>query len=395
MEVKEEIINGAHSPAASLIYHSKKLEDDVRMLGLRIKQHEENINFMKSLRNKLDDSILDGQVSLGKCYSASAPKMEHEDPYPGQNEEETTESILRLSDNAASIFCQLKLHHESHASNLPWIKDVHGIVATLGKIEDDNLSRLLAEYLGKETMLAVVCKTLDCVKAIETYSSEGFINKSSGLHGLGTSLGRPLNGRFAAICLANLRPYAGDFIANDPQRRLDILKPKLPNGETPSGFLGFAVNMIKIDHTNLNFVTADGYGLRETLFYYLFSSLQVYQTRDDMYQALPLISNGAISLDGGVIRNKSVFLLGNREEVVKFPKASGRSIPPENYFEAEGVLKETRWRKERLLEDMRREQTLLDQAKFDYEIKKQQLVKFLAESSLYTNQVHYRHHAER
>lgn len=97
----------------------------------------------------------------------------------------------------------------------------------------------------------------------------------------------------------------------DAQRKLDILIPRLPNGELPSGFLGYAVTMINLDSSNLFCVTPSGYGLRETLFYNLFSCLQVYKTRAKMIQALPCISEGALSLDGGMVRSCGVFSLGN------------------------------------------------------------------------------------
>lgn len=90
------------------------------------------------------------------------------------------------------------------------------------------------------------------------------------------------------------------------------MKPRLPNGETPPGFLGFAVNMINIDSANLYCATSTGHGLRETLFYKLFSRLQVYKTRTEMLQALTVITHGAISLDGGIIKSNGVFALGNR-----------------------------------------------------------------------------------
>lgn len=89
------------------------------------------------------------------------------------------------------------------------------------------------------------------------------------------------------------------------------MKPRLPDGQSPHGFLGFAVNMINIDSSNLSWVTSDGHGLRETLFYNLFARLQVYKTREDMMHALPCISDGALSLDGGIIRSTGVFALGN------------------------------------------------------------------------------------
>lgn len=91
-----------------------------------------------------------------------------------------------------------------------------------------------------------------------------------------------------------------------------MLKPRLPNGETPPEFIGFAVNMIDLDHTHLACITPNGLGLRETLFYNLFSRLQVYKTRSGMQYAMPCISDGAISLDGGIMKNNGVFYLGDR-----------------------------------------------------------------------------------
>ena len=54
-------------------------------------------------------------------------------------------------------------------------------------------------------MLAIVCKTYEGVKALEKYDNEGMIDKTSGLHGLGLSIGRLLDSRFHVICLENLR----------------------------------------------------------------------------------------------------------------------------------------------------------------------------------------------
>lgn len=71
--------------------------------------------------------------------------------------------------------------------------------------------------------------------------------------------------------------------------------------------------MINVEPTNLFYVTDSGYGLRETLFYNLFSRLQVYETREQMTSALPFICDGAVSLDGGMIRSADgLFSLGRR-----------------------------------------------------------------------------------
>lgn len=66
-------------------------------------------------------------------------------------------------------------------------------------------NRILSEYLGLDTMLALVCTSYKGVEALETYDKEGFVSKSSGLHGLSASIGKPIDGRFNVICLENLR----------------------------------------------------------------------------------------------------------------------------------------------------------------------------------------------
>ncbi|GAB2293951.1 hypothetical protein Dimus_028165 [Dionaea muscipula] len=385
--MRNQVSNGEPHFADSLMSNSKILQDELEKIGNQIKQHEDNLKSLKTQRNQLDDSILDLQVSLGK-YLSSTPKTEDEAPSPAASEEETLEQIMKHDKTAASIFYQLKAHHGPGVGNIPLIQDVLGVVAMLGKVDDGILSRLLSEYLGMETMLAIVCKSYDSMKALEMHDGEGRVNKGSGFHGLGASIGRALEGRFLVISLECLRPYPGEFLADDTQRKLDLPKPRLPSGDIAPGFLGFAVNMIKIDTENLYCLTTRGYGLRETLFYNLFSRLQVYKTRAEMLLALPCISDGAISLDGGMIKTTGIFALGSREDVnVIFPKSSKRSDLPENYIEIEAQIKQKKWRKERIQEEMQRGQQLLEHTKFNFQIKKQEFVKFLADSSSYMTQL--------
>ncbi|KAL6127231.1 hypothetical protein ACLB2K_075272 [Fragaria x ananassa] len=382
--MKDETQIGGFAQAESIIIYTKRLQDDLHVMGMKIKQHEEKMKLLKSQKNKLQESILDLQVMLGKYHSSSTTPAAANDNH---SQEETTENILQCKKSAAGILWQLKARHGNQVADLPLTKDVVGIVAMLGNVDDDILSRVLSEYLGLDTMLAIVCKTYDGVKALELYDNEGCINLNSGLHGLGTSIGRKLEGRFLVICLENIRPYAGEFVQNDPQRRLDILKPRLPNGECPPGFLGYAVNMINVDSTNLFCLTASGHGLRETLFYSLFSRLQVYKTRAEMILALPCITDGAISLDGGMMRRTGVFSLGNREDVdVKFPKLSVTSGLPESYLETQRQINEMKWRQENMEEDLKREEAQWDNAKFNFDRKKKEFIKFLADSSTYATQ---------
>ncbi|CAN1812840.1 Protein DEFECTIVE IN MERISTEM SILENCING 3, partial [Linum perenne] len=321
-------------------------------------------------------------VALGKYHSSAG----NEGRTSNQSEEEVIKQILQHELSAAGILWELSANHTSYGSSLTLTKDVVGIVATLGRVDDDNLSRMLSQYLGMKTMLAIVCKSYEGVKAMETYDKEGHIKKDCGIHGLGASIGKALDGPFSVISLEDLRPYCGEFVLDDPQRRLDLLKPKLPNGESPPGFLGFAVNMINVEFINMFHVTSGGHGLRETLFYNIFSRLQVYKTREDMLLARACICDGAISLDGGMIRHPGIFSLGSGEEMnIRFPKPSVSNLSSK-YSETEKQLREMRWKKDKIDEDMKREQALLDAAKYQFQIKKEEFVKFLAECSSYTTQ---------
>jgi Tfp pilus assembly protein PilN len=108
----------------------QKLEDDLHMLEMKIKEHEENVKSLKTQNNKLDDSILDLQGI-------------NENNSQLQTEEQTTEQILQHEKSAAAILCQLKKPDGTQASHRSLTNDVLGIVATLGKVDDDNLSRFV------------------------------------------------------------------------------------------------------------------------------------------------------------------------------------------------------------------------------------------------------------
>ena len=79
-------------------------------------------------------------VTLGKYHSSSVSKIEN-DRANLQSEEETTEQILLHEKSAAGVLCQLKTRHGPQVSHLTLTKDVLGIVASLGKVGDENLSR--------------------------------------------------------------------------------------------------------------------------------------------------------------------------------------------------------------------------------------------------------------
>lgn len=196
---------------------------------------------------------------------------------------------------------------------------VVGIVALLGTVPDGKIGRMLAMYLGKDDMLSVVCKTQEAANYIEKYNADGGVDVGFGIHREAAALGVPIKRGFGVICLDDIESYKGGVLLNSPQKVLNLAWPS-PHG--PKGFRGFAVNMINLSDDNLNITTSRGHGLRETLFYSLFGELQVYETRNDMLQAMPYLNGGAISLDGGVIKGKGKLLLGYSDLKITFPVVS-------------------------------------------------------------------------
>jgi hypothetical protein len=79
-------------------------------------------------------------VSLGRYHSANVAETGN-DNGAFHTEEDTMGQILQQENSAAGIFCWLKANHLSQALNLALTRDVLGVVATLARVDDDNLSR--------------------------------------------------------------------------------------------------------------------------------------------------------------------------------------------------------------------------------------------------------------
>lgn len=76
-----------------------------------------------------------------------------------------------------------------------------------------------------------------------------------------------------------------------------------------------------------------------------------------------------------------------REDVnVRFPRPE-RSAGLDEQVEIERQMKDAQWKKENILDDIKREMTLLDIAKHNFNKKKSDFLKYLASSSSYAIQV--------
>ncbi|KAK2998036.1 hypothetical protein RJ639_025803, partial [Escallonia herrerae] len=267
----------------------KELEEDVLKCGTFIGLHEKNIILLQ-----------DQQVAIEQDISSL--------------KEEMTERIERKGDSAASVVCNLLRATSLQKQTNEFVRHVIGVVALLGTVQNNELSRILAEYLGDDQMLAIVCKSYGAAGDLQKYEHA--------FYQLATEQGKSVEGRYLVICLKDISPYTGK-LRGDSQRKLALDNPTLPNGKTPRGYMGYAVNMIDLEVHHLR-TTAAGRGLRETLFYHLLGELQVYESREYMKMALPYIKHGAISLDGGIMRGNGAIFLGRGEADIHFPVVTTR-----------------------------------------------------------------------
>ncbi|KAJ0765096.1 putative histidine kinase/HSP90-like ATPase superfamily [Helianthus annuus] len=313
----------------------KDLEDDIHEIGLRIGKVEAEIRWLEDEQRQIEVNLSE----LGGIRD----QILGIDSYGSLGKNRILTRVESKSDCAASLVMKhLKGMRDQDRCGL--MGNIIGIVALLGTTPTFELSRLFSEYLGDQ-MLAVVCKHYEDVRLLESYQKNGKLNPDFALHMFARKLGQSINGRYLVLCIEDIRACAVD---KDVEGKLLFPDPRLPNGSTPAGFLGYAVNMINIDADHLDTKTDSGCGLRETLFYRLFGDTQVYETRDDMKRAISCIKDGAISMDGGILRGNGAVSLGCLEPDIVFPVVPAKNRLSESdmrllkrYRELKLELKET------------------------------------------------------
>lgn len=284
---------------ASVRNDQKELEEAIFNYGLAVGHYEKALEMLHIRRVTLEHHVSVLQANLS-------------------GKEAIMELIESKTDSAAAVVCRLFREIPPRGQQNNFIAKILGIVAFLGTVKTKELSRILTEYLGEDLMLAIVCKSYASAYALEKYERSGNVNHACALHAIATKQGQSIKGHYLVICLEDIRPYTGE-LGHDPERKLALPDPTLPNGNTPSGYLGYAVNMVGLDARHLHIRTNTGHGLRETLFYCLFGNLQVYETRENMKMAKTCIKHGAVSLDGGIMKGNGVLSLGHWEPEICFP----------------------------------------------------------------------------
>ncbi|KAI5394106.1 structural maintenance of chromosomes flexible hinge domain-containing protein GMI1 isoform X3 [Lathyrus oleraceus] len=326
----------------SILNDGKQLKKILR-LGEKIRTVEERLE--NCLKQK--DGIEKDMLMLKN--NVQHYQLDYVDSGFINTKEEMTTKIKSMENSAASVLCSLTTHQKQQNN---FLEDIIGVVALLGSVQSPELSRILAEYLGEEQMLGVICKSFNTAISLEKYKQNGEIDIVHALHAEAAGLGKAISKRFFVMCFENIRPYNsidrphnGSWHDNDSQRKLFLPDPKMPNGRMPAGFMGYAVNMIDLDIHHLQTRTTSGYGLRETVLFSLFKKLHVYKTRENMVDALPCIEEGAVSLDGGIIRENGTLSLGYGNPCICFPCTNKLDISPE----AMEILTQIEGKKQKLL----------------------------------------------
>ncbi|KAL0762198.1 hypothetical protein Bca101_078349 [Brassica carinata] len=276
---------------AKLNSYTERISEANECLKCLEAEQEEAVQELSALQASLEPH----GVSFPECLSNKESMMKHIE----ENHHNT----------AASVFYSLYRNAPASKSMLLSKEGVFGIVALLGSVASTPLSRVLSEYLGEDTTLALVCK-----------SSRLGPNIDPMLQAEAARLERSITSRFHVLCLGATRcsPWTGGIVENDPQRKLAMDDPKLPDGDPIPGFIGYAVNMINLAEEELNIKTYEGHGLRETLFYDVFGKLQVYETQTQAKEALEHISgDGAVSLDGFIAKGNK--FICSRKPEIHFP----------------------------------------------------------------------------
>ncbi|XP_045808734.1 structural maintenance of chromosomes flexible hinge domain-containing protein GMI1 isoform X2 [Trifolium pratense] len=324
-------LNCGNDLMMSVINSTNKKLQDIFQLGEKIKSLEENHNCYLNLKTETEKQILSLQGSLSHLGNI--------DSLFTDTKEEMTTKIKSMENTAASVLCSLS------NQQTPLLKDIIGVVALLGSVQSLELSRMLAEFLGEDKMLGVICRSVETAIALEKYKQNGEIDYVCALHAEAADLGKAISKRFLTMCFENIRPCEYLPQKNDSQRKLALPDPKLQNGRTPAGFMGYAVNMIDLDTRHLQTSTKYGYGLRQTVLFRLFKKLQVYETRDSMVAALQCIEeDGAVSVDGGIIREMGTLSLGHGNPSIYFPCANELDNSPQT----KEILSQIKVKKEEL-----------------------------------------------
>ncbi|KAG4943188.1 hypothetical protein JHK84_047266 [Glycine max] len=317
IDLQEPSLYHENSLIEFFLNYDKELFDSICKLAERIQKVESHLNNSNEKKAETEQEM----VKL----------LEKVEPYQlsimdsSFTKDELMTKIRSMENSPYSVLCSLSKREKPPNY---FLEDLIGVVALIGTVQRPELSRILAEYLGEAKMLGLIYRSFDTASSLEKYNQKGEIDYERALHAEAAALGKAISNRFHVICFEDIRPYTG-WLHDDSQRRLALPNPRIANGETPEGFIGYAVNMVDLDINSLQIMTASDFGLRETVLFNLFKKLQVYNTRENMVAARTCIEDGAVSLDGGILSENGILSLGYGNPSICFPCENQKVLPRE------------------------------------------------------------------
>ncbi|PQQ04219.1 uncharacterized protein Pyn_24805 [Prunus yedoensis var. nudiflora] len=258
----------AQNLEASNVNKEKELEKHLHRSGMQIGDLEKNLDALNKEKAVIEQDIYVLQASVEHCnsdYCSMKAELKHR--------------IESMSHTAASTLCNLLRVPSQELSN-DFMGGMIGLVALLGSTGSSELSRILSEYLGEDQMLAVVCRSFAAAVALEKYEHNGEVDSRHALYAAAAKLGRSINGRFLVIGLEDIRPYTGDLMVVTLRR-------------------SWACHILSCQVEILRMVS---WGMQQ-----------------DMLAARACIKHGAVSLDGGILRQTGVVSLGYGNPEIRFP----------------------------------------------------------------------------
>lgn len=312
----------------SLIAHLEDLKKKMGIYLNKLKKAEDELDKLNDHKKaKLDRiSVIEGEI---ESLQIQAENIQQGSMIGGQDKNDI--SAERIAQEISKTSFPAKFFLEAFCSGSflsaeagnPLIADILGVVCLLASTKDAALSQALAEFIGLENMIAVVCKTNEAASLlIRLNKVDHTIDETWGLYKLMRNQNRNIQGKLRMFILEDMRCYCKEQDESHPQKLLNIEEPRLENGTVPNGFKGYAVNLLHLNEEHLDFRVAceDHGGLRGSLFYSLLKELQVYDTRKNLFSARDVLTTGGISLDGGLIRERGCEDFGTREQAkIIFP----------------------------------------------------------------------------
>ncbi|XP_024381875.1 structural maintenance of chromosomes flexible hinge domain-containing protein GMI1 isoform X4 [Physcomitrium patens] len=319
------------------IDRNTKMQRKLREQGRKVKRAEEELGILKRTKMEVDDMEALWKVELKTFESVSKAAEVQKDAKalcPSSQNNNTASQVIELlqkqgdppGSHAASVLLEAVVNNGNvFAAGGPG-SDILGIVALLACVDNDILNRALVDFLGIEKMLMIVCRSEEGLKYLEKLESQSSMVDDLTLHAFARSRNRRINGTFRALVLNEASFYKrkdGLPSVNEghPQKLLLIPDPWPRDAPCPKGYIGYAVNLLRFNPQQLEcYATSAKHSLRESLFFQLFSYLQVYDTKEHMLAAQQFHTTGAVSLDGGLIHGKTYLEhVFGEEPAVKFP----------------------------------------------------------------------------